>query len=74
MGDSTHATEPSRGSVFCLRKFSPITQHKHLLSLHKHNADLVNIHICVCIVFLPIFGNICVLLAIVIYKQNFLLF
>lgn len=54
--------------------FLPITQHKHLLVLHKHNSDLVNIHICVFIVFFPIFGSICVLLVIVVYKHKFYCF
>lgn len=70
MGDPTHATGPV-GSVFCLKRFFLITQHKHLLILHKHNSDPINIHICVFIVFLSIFGNICVLLVIVVYKQKF---
>lgn len=53
------------GKVFFL-----ITQHKHLLILHKHNSDPVNIHICVFIVFSSIFGNIC-FASYCWYKQKF---
>lgn len=71
MADPTHAATGPVESMFCLRKFFfLITQHKHLLILHKHNSGPINIHICVFIVFSSIFGNIYALLAIV-YKQKF---
>lgn len=56
--------------VLSEKVFFLITQHKHLLILHKHNSDPINIHICVFIVFSSIFRNIYALLAIV-YKQKF---
>lgn len=40
-------------------------QHEYLLIPHEHNSGPVNIHICVFIVFFPVFGNIRVLLVII---------
>lgn len=69
MGDSTHATGPVR-SIFCLREvFSNHSINIYLFCISI--TDPVNTHICVFIVFFPVFGNICVLLVIVVYKQKF---